>query len=96
MKKRSLIISALCLSVVLSSFTVQGAEEEHPEQGAEEEQSEETTAQEGADLASMNWSDYAVSINGTVLSFPTTFDALAPLGLENEDDPAATEIEPNQ
>ncbi|MCR4750995.1 MAG: hypothetical protein K5852_01715 [Eubacterium sp.] len=44
----------------------------------------------------MNWSDYAVSINGTVLSFPTTFDALAPLGLENDDDPAATEIEPNQ
>jgi len=96
MKKRSLIISALCLSVMLSSFTVLGDEEESSEQGAEVEQSEETAEQEGSDLASMNWSDYAVSINGTVLSFPTTFDTLAPLGLENDDDPAATEIEPNQ
>ncbi len=87
MKKRSLIISMLCLSVMLSSFSVQGAEEEN---------SDETANQEVTDLASMNWSDYTVSINGTILSFPTTFDALEPLGLENEDDPAATEIEPNQ
>ena len=82
MKKEKVIIPALCLSVLLSSFAVQGAEE--------------TAGQTETDLASMNWSDYAVSINGTVLSFPTTFDALAPLGLENDDDPAATEIEPNQ
>ena len=82
MKKEKVIIPALCLSVLLSSFSVQGAEE--------------TAGQAEADLASMNWSDYAVSINGTVLTFPTTFDALTPLGLENDDDPAATEIEPNQ
>ncbi len=82
MKKEKVIIPALCLSVLLSSFAVQGAEE--------------TAGQTETDLASMNWSDYAVSINGTVLSFPTTFDALAPLGLENDDDPTATEIEPNQ
>lgn len=82
MKKEKVIIPALCLSVLLSSFAVPGAEE--------------TAGQTETDLASMNWSDYAVSINGTVLSFPTTFDALAPLGLENDDDPAATEIEPNQ
>ena len=77
----------LCLSLLLSVCMVQGAEEENPE---------ETAAQAETDLASMNWSDFTVSINGTVLSFPTTFDALAPLGLENDDDPAATEIEPNQ
>ena len=82
MKKEKVIIPALCLSVLLSSFSVQGAEE--------------TAGQTETDLASMNWSDYAVSINGTVLTFPTTFDALAPLGLENDDDPAATEIEPTQ
>ena len=88
MKKERLLISALCLSVVLSSaLAVQAAEEETPEENAE---------QAAADIASMNWSDYAVSINGTVLSFPTTFDALAPLGLENDDDPTTTEIEPNQ
>ena len=82
MKKEKVIIPALCLSVLLSSFAVQGAEE--------------TAGQPETDLASMNWSDYTVSINGTVLSFPTTFDALAPLGLENDDDPGTTEIEPNQ
>ena len=87
MRKGSLIISVLCLSVLLSSFTVRGAEAEN---------SEETAGQAETDLASMSWSDYAVSINGTVLSFPTTFDALAPLGLENDDDPGTTEIEPNQ
>ncbi len=82
MRKKRLIISVLCMSVLLSSSVVLGAEE--------------TAGQSETDLASMNWSDYTVSINGTVLSFPTTFDALAPLGLENDDDPAATDIEPNQ
>ena len=86
MRKKSLIIGTLCLSVFMSSFAVQGAEEEYVEE----------TAEQAVDLASMTWSDYAVSINGTVLSFPTTFDSLAPLGLENDDDPGATEIEPNQ
>ena len=86
MRKKSLIISTLCLSVFMSSFAVQGAEEEYAEE----------TAEQAVDLASMTWSDYAVSINGTVLTFPTTFDALAPLGLENDDDPGTTEIEPNQ
>ena len=88
MKKASLMISMVCLLVFLSSYMVQGAEEENAEEPAAE--------QEETDLASMNWSDFTVSINGTVLSFPTTFDALEPLGLENDDDPAATEIEPNQ
>ena len=87
MRKANLVISALCLSVFLSSFMVQGAEEEYPEESAEQAE---------IDFASMNWSDFTVSINGTVLSFPTTFDALAPLGLENVDDPSITEIEPNQ
>ncbi|MBO5520485.1 MAG: hypothetical protein J5973_02280, partial [Eubacterium sp.] len=91
MKKEKLIVGALCLSVLLSSLTVQGAEEA----SSAEATSEGAAAQEGTDLASMKWSDYAISINGNVLTFPTTFDALAPLGLENDDDPAATEIEPN-
>ena len=82
MRKKRLIISVLCMSVLLSSTAVLGAEE--------------TAGQSETDLASMNWSDYTVSINGTVLSFPTTFDALAPLELENDDDPATTDIEPNQ
>ena len=85
MSKKRWFISALCLSVLLSSFSVQAAEEEASEGAAEQ-----------TDLASMEWSDYTVSVNGTVLSFPTTFDALAPLGLENDDDPSATEIEPDQ
>ena len=87
MKKRSLMIGTLCLSMLMASLTVQGAEEEQPAQAA---------GQAATELASMKWSDYTVSVNGTVLTFPTTFDALAPLGMENDDDPAATEIEPNQ
>ncbi len=74
------------------------AEQPDAEQpAAEQPDAEQPDAEQPAvDLASMNWSDFTVSINGTVLTFPTTFDALAPLGLENDDDPSTTMIDPNQ
>ncbi len=91
MRNKMSFVVALSLATILSATPVMATETTE----STTEVAAATAAQAQMDLSAMAWSDFAVSVNGTVLQFPTTFDKLAPLGLENDDDPTTIELSPN-
>lgn len=100
-KKGLMVVTAACALMLASSMAAGAAESETEAAAAETEGVQLAVVGKDAPktLDGLKWSDYAISIDGSVIDFPVAYADLEPvlteMGYAPKDD-LSTELEPNQ